>query len=185
MKTLIFVTAIFAIGCNVEPAVCTTQCGLRLATKNTWTCEQLQHAENVAVDQLSQVSDPRFTREKICSAFKGWNIEVKDVPFWVDGKDPLSGDPATVSGLTHCEFGFVELGSGAPLEHSFCHEMAHVVQNCQVLPGPCLNSNPHALNYGQPDDDPNHTCWTRDGEWVAAQRCKDIGAAERLDGGTI
>lgn len=174
----ITVLILLLVGC-AEPAVCVTNCGLRLVTKNTsWTCAELQHAENVALLQLVKVADVRFnTAAKICSAIHNWNIEVNTVPSWIEGQNPDTGKPQWVGGITYCEYGYFKVGPKTPLEGSFCHELAHVVQQCWVVNDSCLT------DAGVPQDDSNHNCWTRDGEFAAAERCYDIALQENIDAG--
>lgn len=162
MRVLALACWMAGTGCGAPaggPALCITRCGVRfqgLYPTNTmpegWTCEDIQHQEDVTLNYFQYVLDERFRpAAKACAAMSGFSVDVYAMgTSWVDqwGRN--------VQGLTFCEYGQIQISqpelNARIHKTAYSHEMAHAIQRCSSItpidPGP--------------RSDPAHADWERD-----------------------
>ncbi len=115
-------------GCGKHILCTTTYSKLSLYTDDTGkvSCSDLDNIDKdikTIFTNVDNVCDPRFRNYDL----SGFVIQVHNVDHWIDANQ------RDVYGLTHCNLGVIEIGSGLLYDTALAHEMAHAIQECQAL----------------------------------------------------
>lgn len=142
MRALV-ISALFVVACS-KPDV-TTRCGVEIhfpevsTSLEHWNINVLQRLEDLAIKEFANSPDPRL--HNLCEKVRGWSLYTRrgKAFHYPPGRD---SDPL-VSGLSWCGLSYMEVGSVAPFNGAFVHEIAHVAQECVPVIG-VSSKDPHA-----------------------------------------
>lgn len=140
MKPLSLLILLSACG---PVGVCQTPCGLDfLSLGASWTCEGVQAAEKIVLQEFARSTDERLE----CASLRGYQVEVQ----------PARG---LVGGQTRCDEHRLWVSDKNLIQESIAaslaHELAHAAQRCDRSMG---------VDVGGPRaGDVDHANWERDG----------------------
>lgn len=163
MKYLIVIAYIVLSSCGpVYPGsvACSSRCGLSLLdpisqpkTGVGLSCDTLQDAEDNALMELAQASDPRMKLG--CLSIKDWFI-VQDPREKIPVRSNQN-ESTTIAGMTECGAKRITLSNLSWRVSAFTHELAHAAQGCQTW----------ALS---DVEDQSHWQWNENGIFAAIDR---------------